>query len=175
MNLRFDKRTMLLASVNARSEIHGDERQGAGDLGFSAKLPNDILSELHPSLKSALYYLDKAKPGDLVDQARVDEPGYLPHLRYPEIGSRFKWEVEMADVTVEITGKDGREVKLTGAKLNDINFAPLDGGTVDFKFRIQAHPDAKQFGKLCAGLIQTEVTVTVTPAPEPAELPGTTA
>lgn len=172
MKLDFQNRTMLLAHVNARSEVHGEERRAAGDLKLEAKLPNDILSELHPDLKAALYYLDAGKPGDLVDRARENDPGYLPHLRFPELGP-LKWDVEMPDVVVEITPKGGKPIELTGAKLNNVSFVPLDGGTVEFSFRVQAHPDEKQFGKLCGGMIQTEVVVSIKPTPEPENLPGT--
>ena len=171
LRLAFDNRKMLLAHVNARSELHGEERQAAGDLKFEARLSNEVLSELHPSLKSALYHLDSGKPADLVDQARVGEPGYLPHLKFPQLGGAFKWEGEMQGVTVIVTPEGGKAIELSGAKLNNVSFVALDGGTVELSFRVQSHPDEKQFGKLCGGMIQTEVAVSVVPQEEPAPPP----
>ena len=163
MKLSFQKQKMMLANFNARSELHGEEREPAGDLKLEASLPNDVLVEFHPALRSLLYYYDDQRGADLADQAKKDDPDYLPHLRMPSLGGPLKWNEEMAgaEVVISIPGTK-TEIVLQDAKVNAFSLEPRDGGTVDISLRVQAHPDEKQCGKLC-GLIQSEVEVSITP------------
>ena len=50
-----DRKTVKLVNVNPRAEKHGDENALACDLKFEIRASNDVLSEFHHSLKSALY------------------------------------------------------------------------------------------------------------------------
>lgn len=149
---------LQLANVNPRTEKHGEESVLAADLKLSFKTSNDILSEFHPSLKSALYGKQGGSQGQL-----VDDPGHLPELRFPQIG-RIKWEKKFAGYTLRVhqgaTGVD--DIVLTDCRVDKFEFDCLDGGSVVFSFRIQAHPDAAQVGRLCA-LIQQPIMVTLDP------------
>lgn len=166
MKISFVDLKCMLANINARSELHGEERAPAGDLKFEASLPNDVLSQLHPSLKSALYHFDETRGADLADQGSQRQPGFLPHLRFTSLGGPLKWDGEMASAEVLIKVPGSRtEIALKEVKVNNLQVTPKDGGTVDLSFRVQAHPDEKQFGKLST-LVQAEVEVTVTPEPE---------
>jgi hypothetical protein len=167
MKLEFKDQKMLLANVNARSEVHGDEREPAGDLKFEAFLPNDVLVEFDPALRSLLYCFNDAQQRDLVEEGRKGDPNYLPDLRMPKLMGPFRWDEEMlgATVSLQVRGEKSR-VELADAKVNNFQLEVQGGGTVLLSFRVQAHPDERKFGKLCT-LIQNEVQVTLTPAEEP--------
>ncbi len=170
MQLTFSKQKMLLNSVNARAEIHGDEREPAGDISLLAQLPNDVLNVFHPTLKGLLYHFDKGRERDLADQGRAHEAGFAPDLRLPKLGLPLKWadEIANAKVTIRVPGET-KEVVLQPVKVNDFKLTPIDGGTVEFHMRVQYHPEERQAGKL-AMLVQQEVEVSLE---QVAEVPET--
>ena len=161
MKLTFANQKMLIASVNARAEVHGQEREPAGDVGLDAQLPNDVLNVFDPALKGLLYQFDKARERDLADQGRAHDVGFAPDLRLPKLGTPLKWtdEIAWAKVTIRVPGET-KEVVLQPAKVNDFKITPLEGGMVEFHMRVQYHPEEKQAGKL-AMLVQQEVEVTL--------------
>ena len=160
MNLIFHQQKMFLANVNVRAEVHGEEREPAGDLKLECDIPNDVLTELHPALKGMLYYFDDARPADLVEQSKKGEPGFLPHLRIPDLVGPLKWGEEMTGVRLTLhQGKS--ELVLLDCKVNNVQFEPKDGGTIALQLRVQAHPGEKDWGRLCS-LTQSEVTVSIT-------------
>lgn len=169
MRIWFDQQKAYLENVNARSEFKGDERQPAGDLKFSVEVPNSALSHFHPTLKSAFYFHDSARPKDLADQGLEENPDYLPHLRFPNLETPLKWKDEMTGGSLTIhqgLGGVGSDIVLEDIKVNEFKLSPKDGGTLKLEFRVQAHPDEKQFGKLCgSGLIQSECMISLK-APE---------
>lgn len=154
---------LLLANVNPRSERHGEDMVLAADLKLTVKTSNDILSEFHPSLKSALYGKQGGSQGEL-----VDIPGHLPELRFPQIG-KIRWEKEFAGYELRVHwGIDGStDIVLSDCKIDKFSFECLDGGSVVFGFRAIVHPAASEMGRLC-DLIQKEITVTLTPPDEAA-------
>lgn len=163
MQIELSKVKALLSSVNPRSEIHGEEKMPAGDLKLRVNLSNDCLAMLHPTLKAMLYHYDKQIDADLVDTASASDPAYAPHLRFPEIPA-INWKGEMvgAQVIAHIGIDDKSNIVLHPCTVNNLVLEPQQGGTVKVSFRVQAHPDEKQFGKLC-GLIGTEIDVSVVP------------
>lgn len=169
--LSFSKQRMTLVSVNARSEVHGDSREPAGDIGLEANLPNDILTVFHPALKAALYCRDESKPKDLAEQGQEPTEGHLPNLRFPGLAQPLKWNGELTDfrVGIALPGAADDEVLtvLTPVKVNKFEFTLLEGGTVEMRMRIQAHPDQQAFGALSVH-VQHEVEVTLT-REEPAQ------
>ena len=161
MKLSFTDQKMFLSNVNGRAELHGEEREPAGDIKLEVDCSNDTLSEFHPSLKSALYHFDGARPADLSDEGKRGEPGYLPHLKLQQLTPPLKWQDEMIGVAVAIRqGK--QEVALSECKVNGFAFEPKDGGTISLVFRVQAHPQEKDFGRLMMW-VQSEVRVDITP------------
>lgn len=163
MKLTLSHTKVYLANVNARAELHGEERASAGDLKLEVDLPNDVLSELHPALKGMFYCFDTARAADLVDAAKKDEPGFMPHLRLPQLGGPQKWGEEMTGMKFTLHGANGKsELSLLDCKVNNLTFEPKDGGTVSLTLRVQAHPDERAFGKLCA-ITQSEVEVSLAP------------
>lgn len=158
-----------LSNVNPRAEKHGDENVLACDLKFQVKLPNDVLSEFHPALKTFLYFKSvNPGDGDLVDEARKDDPGWLPNLRMPDLHPlKHKHELIGATLTIHAPIAKQNDIELDGCHVDGFTFDCQEGGTVIVTFRAQAHPDEKTIGKLCAH-IQEEVEISVEP-PEPGE------
>lgn len=152
-----------LSSVNPRAEIHGQDRRMAVDLKFEVKLSNDCLSEFDPSLKSAIYRAADPGEGDLL----ANEPGNLPKLKFPLMGA-IKWDKAMPGYeTVIHYGVSGQmDIHLIETDVDGFRFDCQDGGTVAVSFRVIAHPEAEQLGRLCE-MIQQEVEMSlIEPAPE---------
>lgn len=150
--------TLLLANVNIRSEIHGEEKKTAVDLKLTVKTSNDILSEFDPSLKSALYAKAQASQAEL-----VNDPGHLPALKFPLMGP-IKWAKEFAGYDLRIhwgtTGE--QDIVLQDCQVAKFSFDCMDGGSVLFSFRVSGHPDAKTIGRL-SEMIQQNIEVTLQP------------
>lgn len=150
-----------LTSVNPRAELHGQDKKLAVDLKFEIKVSNDVLSEFDPSLKSAFYKKSDAQ-GDL-----IDEPGHLPALKFPLMGP-VKWGKDFSGYeTVIHYGISGaQDIRLIECEVDNFRFDCQDGGTVTVSFRVIAHPEHTEMGRLCE-MIQTEVEMSlVEPEPE---------
>lgn len=155
-----------LTSVNARAELHGQDKKLAVDLKFEAKLSNDCLSEFDPSLKSAIYRAADPGEGDLL----ANEPGVLPKLKFPMMGA-IKWGKELAGYeTVIHYGVSGQmDIHMSETSIDGFRFECQDGGTVVVQFRVIAHPEEGDAGRLL-GMIQREVEMSlIEPAPESLE------
>lgn len=152
------EQTARLTSVNPRIEIHGDEHVLAADLQFEVKMSNDVLSEFDPKLKSALYAKNDGPQGEL-----IEDVGHLPKLKFPLLGP-LKWGYDGAGYEVCVCyGVSGtNDIRLFECALNKFAFECQDGGTVLVKFRVQAHPETVEIGRLCE-LIQHDVTLTLVP------------
>lgn len=152
-----------LVNLNPRSEIHGPDKKLAADLKIEIKVSNDVLSEFHPSLKASLYQKADEAQGEL-----IDEPGHLPALKYPLMGP-ISWGKEMAGyramIHLGITGQS--DIELIDCEVDHFKFAPQDGGTVIVSFRIIAHPEGSQTGKLCE-YIQQDISLSLIPPAEQA-------
>lgn len=160
MKLEFDKQKMMLAHVNVRSEIHGEERQGAADLKFHVILQNDCLAMFHPYLKTALY-MKGGKGNDLAD-AGSD----APNLRMDGIEWPMKWKGEMKGAKLVVRMVGLREnLTWSDAKINGARITAKDSGIVDLIFRAQVYPNEEQAGKLFA-MMQKEVSVSIEPGTE---------
>lgn len=149
------RQTVRLASVNPRAELHGEERIPAVDLKIDMKVSNDVLSEFDSALKGSLYMRGEA---DL-----VDDPGHLPVLRFP-LMSAFKWGKEFVGYALRIHwGVSGRDdIVLLECGVDGFRFECMEGGSVAVCFRVQAHPDEHDFGRLCA-LVQQDVDISLDP------------
>lgn len=161
MELLFKAQKAFLSNVNPRSEFHGDERQGAGDLNFKTTVSNDRLADFDPRLKAFLYRLDSGRVADLADQAKMDEPGFLPHLAMPDLAVPLKWKGIMESALVTIKPATGDPIVLVDAKLAKFELTPKEPGIVEITFQVQAHPSKEHWAPLCDGIAQTEVELTV--------------
>jgi len=143
-----------LAHINIREEKHGEESRTAVDVKLSAVVPNDFLSYLHPSLKSALY----ARPD--AQQDLVNDPGHLPKLRFEGL-PELRWVGSFSAFATIHGAKPSQDLVLTG-QIDKLVLAPMDGGSVGITFRLQALPDPVAVGKL-SGLLGALVRVSVSP------------
>ena len=170
MKFMLSEQTVRLASFNTRAEIHGENPKPAADLKIEAALANDVLAEFHPSLKSFLYHYDDGRQGDLVAAAQKHDKHWMPPLRIPQLGP-LKWNEEItgAKVTVHYGTGSKSDIVLSTCNVNGFQIEPQEGGTVVLTMRVQAHPDEKQFGKLCT-MIGTDINVSIDPPEAPAEL-----
>lgn len=141
-----------LTSVNPRAEIHGTDHVMAADLKFEIKVGNDVLSEFDPSLKSSLYKKADGHQGELITDA-----GHLPSLKFPLMGP-VKWGKDFSDYeTVIHYGVSGaQDIHLIDCAVDNFRFDCQDGGTVAVSFRVIAHPEPTELGRLCE-MIQQEV------------------
>lgn len=153
-----------LSSLNARAEIHGEDRRPAFDLKFEAACPSEVLIHFHPELRSMLYKQNDAP--DLADQMDPENP---TALRFPKLGT-LKWDWEGTGYTVTVPYGIGgpSDIKLGECEIDDFKFSPQNGGTVLVQFRVICHPETADVGRLCE-MIQQSIDITVMP-PEPASL-----
>lgn len=142
-----------LTSVNPRAELHGTDHKMAADLKFEIKVSNDVLSEFDPSLKSSLY----KKPDDTAQAELIQDASHLPALKFPLLGP-VKWGKYFAGYeTVVHYGVSGKQdITLLDCEVDNFRFDCQDGGTVVVSFRVIAHPEPTELGRLCE-MIQQEV------------------
>lgn len=147
-----------LDSVNARAELHGEERKPAFDLKFTVALGNECLAFFAPELRSSLYKKSDAQ-GELIDEERESA------LRFPKMG-RFYWDWEGVGYTLTIPYGIGgiSDIVVEGVNINKFRLQPQEGGTVLVSFRAIAHLDEKVVGPLCS-LIQRETEISIEPPP----------
>lgn len=140
-----------LVNVNPRAELHGQDKKLAVDLKFEIKVSNDVLSEFDPSLKNSLYKKADTQ-GDL-----IDDPGHLPALKFPMMG-KVKWGKDFAGYeTIIHYGVTGtQDIRMAECEVDNFSFDCQDGGTVVVAFRVIAHPESTDLGRLCE-MIQQEV------------------
>lgn len=117
----------MLAHVNVRTEMHGDERHRAYDLKFTKDFPNAVLKKFHPDLLDTFYAASK--------QSDIDAD-YKPNLKFGLMGA-VAWDLEIPRTMLTIHDPDGRDLVLGDGKTNKFKFEMLDGGTVKMSFRCQ--------------------------------------
>lgn len=150
-----------LININPRAEIHGPDKALAADLKIEIKVSNDVLSEFDPSLKSSFYKKADEAQGEL-----IEDPGHLPSLKFPLMGP-LHWGKEFAGyrtiIHLGVTGQS--DIEMIDCEVDHFKFNCQEGGTVIVSFRIIAHPEGSQIGKLCE-LIQHEISISLTPPSE---------
>lgn len=148
-----------LANLNPRAEKHGEDTKPALDLKIEATCASNVLIHFHSELRQHLFMKDPNP--DLVDQATENDG--LTMLRYPKMGA-IKWDWEGAGYTAEVDyglGGDSN-IALEDVKVDHFTIEALNGGSVTITFRIIAHPDADDVGKLCE-FIQRDIELKLTP------------
>lgn len=151
--------TVKLASVNPRAERHGEDTKPALDLKIEVTCPSSALIYFHPELRQHLFKKDENP--DLVDQ--VSDGDGLTGLRYPKMGG-IKWDWEGTGYSAEVDYGMGGDsnITLSDVKVDHVTLEPLNGGSVNITFRIIAHPEPDDVGKLCE-FIQRDIELTLTP------------
>lgn len=163
-----NRRAALLKSFNPRAEKHGQESMPAADLAFEANLSSEVLAAFHNELRGALF-CKIGRRSDLVDEIHD-----APDLRFERLGLPVKWTARYAGYTLRvhptvIEDDPDRDIVLTDVDINNITFAPQQGGTVIVGWRAQFHPNESAAGRL-AMLVQTRVDVTLIPPEDGGEI-----
>ncbi len=155
---------LKLVHVNPRPELHGADTVLAVDIKLEQTTSNDVLSEFHPSLKSALYQKADDAQGEL-----LDDPGHLTALKFPNMspfGLSDSYQGYSLTVHYGIGGES--DIQMAECEVDHFKFAPKEGGSVTVTMRIIAHPKADDLGKLCS-MLQQEIEVTLLPPEEQEE------
>lgn len=161
---------VTITSVNVRSELHGEDRVPAVDIGMKLSARNDVLSEFDGALRSMLY--QKVPKGHAASQGELDgvEPvSDLPMLRSTNLQQPLRLKSELVGCTLTIDrGLGGSSnIVVSGCKVNHVRVDCKEGGSVDLMFRVQAaNLTGDVIGKL-APLLGCETHVTLHP---PADL-----
>lgn len=157
MQFELQHQKCKLANFNARAELNGEDRVPAADLRLETVIGLGDLAQFGPELRACFY----------------DESNGGARLRNPKLTAPFDFHDECvgACVTVHHGLGGSSDLDMQTCKVNAFKLWPLDGGTIILSFRIQAHPNDKQAGKLCA-MIQSDIEVTVAPAQASLDLGG---
>lgn len=132
---------ILVTNVNARPELHGEERVQAVDIACTLTGPNTLLDLLKEGLREHFYFDASKKAGQRALLA--DAP--LPNLRHPELpaegipfkkgekwrGYRFQQDYGIQEAVLDFTD----------CVLANMKFDCLEGGTVNLYFTIQYNGD----------------------------------
>jgi len=155
--------TAQFINLNVRVEKHGDENAPGADIKCSIKVPNDVLSEFHQSLKGVFYRAPEPGEMDMVDKA-ADEPLALTRLRFGSYADSLSWRDEIVGALFTVHyGTGGKsDVNLDDVTVDNFRFDFMDGGTTMITFRVKCNPDEKQIGKLY-GLIGGEIEISLEP------------
>lgn len=159
MQLCFEEHTAKLSSVNPRAECHGEDKALGADIKLEIKTSNDLLSELHPSLKGSFF-----RKEDVQGELLQEDPGHMPNLRFPSIKSPIKWDWDSVGYTFRVhIGVSGQsDIYIPDCKVGKLQFVPIEGGSVSVGLRLQCNPSPEQMGRLCE-LIQQDITMSLEP------------
>lgn len=115
--------------VNLRIEKHGDENVNGYDIKVSGRTSNSILLKFDEGLRDALYMGDK----------QADVEGFKKKLRFPLITKPIHWGLEITNVILRLHDAHDADddLVITGGDADNFVLDPMEGGTVDYKFRIK--------------------------------------
>lgn len=148
----------------SRSNKEGVERVPAATLQLTYRTSNDVLSEFSPDLKSSLYRRPYNNEGDMADQAdeRLDDPTYLPCLKYPNMKNKVALTDKLVGATVTVHhGLGGKsDLVLDDCIVDKFSFDPQEGGTVVVSMNVACRPSSSQAGEL-HGKQDQDVVITI--------------
>jgi hypothetical protein len=162
-----DPTTAKLASLNVRSEHHGDELVTAVDIKLRVMLPNLVLDSFSPGLCEALYMAGESAPhADTDGQGELSLPvSDRPALRFPQLASALKWDAELPACEILIDAL-GHSVALEAMKVGRFELEPNEGGSVLVTLTAQSthYPGEERMGHLCA-IVAHDVRLSIRPNP----------
>lgn len=145
------KERAVVAHLNTRTELHGEDEVPACDVKLEFSLHNSVLNKLHPELQDVFYKAEK----------QMDiEADHKANLRFP-LMSAFSWayEIPRAELTIHDLETGSTETFL--GKANKLKLELLEGGTTKLTLRFQmGEIDPQDAARLFALLRQT-VTVSL--------------
>lgn len=140
--------------------------QPAATLQFTYRTSNDVLSEFSPDLKSSLYRRPHKGEGDMADAAdpRLDDPNYLPCLKYPNMQNKVMLSDKVVGATVAVHhGIGGKsDLVMEDCTVRKFQLDPQEGGTVVVSMEVDCVPTKEQAGELHMKQNQ-DVVITITP------------
>ncbi|PPU07778.1 hypothetical protein XarjCFBP7645_09235 [Xanthomonas arboricola] len=152
--------TAKVVKFNPTSEKHGPEIVPGGSITLEVVASSEVLNDFQPGLREALYRAPTSgDQGSLLQAKNKDD---LTAVRFSQLET--SWSGEYPGYEAQISNGLGLEdpIVLVDAKLKNIGFKLLDGGSVGIKFTLIAHPDTDESGLLCH-MQRREVQVTITP------------
>lgn len=149
------KERALLAHLNTRTELHGEEEQPACDLKLELNLHNSVLNKLHTELREVFYTADK--------QADI-EADHLVNLRFPQM-SAFAWDVEIPRAVLTIHDDVDGDFVIQG-KANKFKLELLEGGTTKLQIRVQMGEIDPQDAATLFGMLRQTVSISLQAAAE---------
>lgn len=156
--------------VTNRLEKHGPSNVPAMTLRLTFRAPNDILSEVDSTLKSSLYRRPHPGENDMADEAdeRMQDPNYLPRLRHPKMKNKVVIDEKIvgAEFTLHYGLGGPSNTVLDDVKVDNFQFDPQDGGTVECSIDIDMVPSEMAAGRIFMQNGQ-DVVFSVTPPEEP--------
>lgn len=142
------KERCMLVNLNMRTERHGEDLVPAVDIAFTFDSANNVLGKLHPDLRATFY-----AAADTTDLVTSD---HMPHLRFPLIGT-IVYDIEIPRTLLRVHDVDDEDhdVVLAGGRTNKFKLTMKEGGTVEWKFRVQfSKPDEDMVARLMRVLNQ---------------------
>lgn len=156
------KQTAILG-FQSRTELAGDERKTAASLHLACTVPNDMLALFDKGLKASFYRKQLKEEQDLADQGAGPNEG-LNRIKFPRANNVIEWDDKYTSytLTVDFGIDDKTAIVMAECTADKFKLEMKDGGTVGLSFRVAAHPDEEQAGKLHT-LNGSEVTFTLKP------------
>jgi hypothetical protein len=132
-----DSRMLKIEHLNVRQEKHGpDEEVNAVDILLRLDGDSGILSELHPSLRSALFEPDFSK------------------LKFPALQGELKWSTEVKDADLVIQRGSKNPMTIAG-KADKFKIVVQEGGSCSILFSFAHQLDGKELDVLASMLGKT--------------------
>lgn len=156
-----------LTHINLRTEQHGDEEKPAIDLKFEHATANDALNLVHPDLLESIF---QEAPGDRAQAHVAGVPRVLKALIFPDM-KPFGWASELTGMRLTIDhGMGGKSDLVMGdCTVDKFVIRPLEGGTVEFTFRVRTTDvNAKLLDRLL-GLLGHDVPLSLIRQNDPTE------
>lgn len=152
-------------SVTPLAEKHGQKRSPACSIGVEVVRNNLILDEFDKGLRTAFYEKADAaaqkKPQGELDVSDEDLDG-LTALKFPWFGQSIKHDQVFSgySLVLHVGISEKSWITLDSTKVDNFDFALKEGGSVAMKFRVLAHPNDREQGKI-DHLLQQDVTISL--------------
>jgi len=153
-----DNQTAVIAHINPRSEKHGEENVPAADLKIAVTSGNELLSEIHPTLRSFLYKTDES-------DGQLEGVESLTVRRFGNLIERLRLDHSLkgADVVIGFGLGGASDINLDTVDVDSFAVTIMEGGSIELTFRVKARPTGEQIKKLYE-VMGCEITISVTPA-----------
>lgn len=160
---------VAVMSFQSRKERNGPETVPAATLACKANVPADMLHKFDSQLKASFYRKEvKADEPvqDLSDEARKELAAGdgLSRLKFPRADNVIEWEEQFPEyrAVVDFGAGEDSAIELEEVTADAFVFSLRDGGSMEMKWNIAAHPEQEEAGKLYT-LNGSQVTISLIP------------